>query len=91
MEEYTRIELEKLIQNQVAKVKQLEFDLRNKQIYRERIEAEIVTMKDEIGKIEGFVKLLEGIITDEEDRVIMFGLKLKRSLKRGRKTNDESV
>lgn len=91
MEEYTRIELEKLIQNQIAKVKQLEFDLRNKQIYREKIEAEIVTLKDEIEKIEGFVKMLEGIIIDEEDRVIMFGLKMTRRLKRGRKTNDESV
>lgn len=90
MTEYSRLEIERIIQHERAKVKDLDFALRNKCIQRERIEAEIVAMKEDIKKVEDFANQMEQIITEEEDHVIMFGLKLMRKEKRGRKTHDQS-
>ena len=84
MAEYTSEALDKVIKEQRAKIDAQIYSLRLKCVQRERIEAEIVELKDSMQKAEDFIKLMQGIQDDKEDKAICEGIKLERKRKRGR-------
>ena len=75
MAEYTQDELEKVIKDHQEKLTAKIYALRLKNVQRERIENEIFEAKDEIKKIEDFIKLMSNIQNGAEDKIISAGLK----------------
>jgi hypothetical protein len=76
-------ELARLVEEQEKKIHAQINELRFKYMQRERMEGEIVALKESIAAAEEVVRLLEKTREDEEDRQILLGLQLKGQ-KRGR-------
>jgi hypothetical protein len=90
MTEYTQETLEKVIKEQQEKIHSLIQSLRLKHVQRERVEAEIVELNVEIGKINDFIDLMQGIQNGIEDRAICAGLKKMRKENRDKRVSDKS-
>jgi chromosome segregation ATPase len=90
MQEYMKVELEKVIKDQKEKIHSKVQALHLKLAQRARLEGEVVELKEEIEKTESFIDLMDGMINEEEDRLISAGLKLVRRAKSVRKANDDS-
>lgn len=90
MSDYTRGELDKLIENQDVRLHAKVNELRLRHVHRERIEAELISLKEEIKGIEELIAALTRTRDEDADRDIMQGLKLqKRRKTRGRKPYDK--
>lgn len=90
MTEYTQETLEKVIKEQQEKIHSLIQSLRLKHVQRERVEAEIVELNVEIGKINDFIDLMQGIQNGIEDRAICAGFKKMRKENRDKRVSDKS-
>ena len=107
MIEDTKDRLKSLINEYDEKIHQKENELRNKQVQRERIEAELVSIKGDLENLEKFKKEIAKLLDSDEDKIIEKGIKSQRSLsrpsastrtpfsrfaqRRGRKASSESV
>jgi len=84
MAEYAQVALEKVIKEQKEKIDTMIYTLRLRRVQRERLEGEIIEIQGDIVKAEDFMKLMQQLQNDSEDRLICSGIKEQRKKKRGR-------
>lgn len=85
MSAFTRTELDKLIEQQNDRIRAKVNLLRLKQVQRERLEAELICLKDEIEGLEKLVQALTKTRDDDADIEIMQGLNFKKRRTCGRR------